>query len=733
MSAAPGRLTRRSFAFGVSALAGGLVLGARTGAAGAQPGPQGAAASPELTAWVVIHADDTVVIRVARSDMGQGIFTALPMLVAEELECDWARVRPEYAPPAEHAARQRVWGSMVTTDSISVRGSQDALRKAGAQARTMLLSEAAARWNCAAGDCSAKNGTVTHMATGRTLRYGALAAGASRRPVPSSVALKSPKDWRLIGTSVRQFDTQAKVTGQPIYAIDVRVPGMLHAAVSACPALNGKLKGFDAQPVLAMPGVRHVVPVGDSAVAVVAVTWWQARTALEALKVTWDDSAGAGLSTDAIRKTLQQGLDATDLAIGRRTGDVDAALASAARVLEVDYEVPYLAHATMEPQTCTAHVADGRAEVWAPTQNGEGTLSVVAKTLGIDPSQVVVHKCHLGGGFGRRGLSQDWAVQAVLIAQAVGQPVKMIWTRQEDIAHDCYRPMVVARHVAGFDAHGKLLAWKTRLCGASIAASLAPQWLRNGQDIGMMNGFLEADMRYDVPDFEVGYAMRNNAVPVGFWRGVNYSQNSFFREAFIDEMAHASGQDPYRFRRALLARAPRSLAVLDEAARRADWGHAPAGVHQGIAVVEFDDAVCAQVVELSVDAEGAVKVHRVICAIDPVHVVHPDTVIAQMEGCILQGIGAVLTGEITLKDARVEQSNFHDYPLLRIHEAPRIETYLVPSGGDADVRWGGVGESGLPPLAPAMVNALFAATGQRIRSLPLKQYTLRPTNDNPKT
>jgi CO/xanthine dehydrogenase Mo-binding subunit len=440
MTAQQALITRRGFTFGISALAGGLVIGARMDGASAQERPESAAVPPELTAWVVIEPDDTVVIRVARSDMGQGVFTALPMLVAEELECDWARVRPEYASPAEHVARKRVWGNMVTTDSVSVRTSQDFLRKAGAQARTMLLSEAAARWNCPIEECTAKNSVVTHVATGRRLRYGALAEAASRRPVPANVVLKPSKDWKLIGTSVHQFDTRAKVTGQLVYAIDVRLPGMLHAAVSACPALNGKLKSFDPAKVLGMPGVRHVVPVGDSAVAVVATTWWQAKTALEALQVTWDESAGAGLSTDAIRKTLQQGLDATDVAVGQRIGDIEAAMASAARVLTADYEVPYLAHATMEPQTCTAHVVDGRAEVWAPTQNGEGTLGVVAKTLDIDPSKVIVHKCHLGGGFGRRGLSQDWARQAVLIAKAVGQPVKMIWTRQEDITHGLLPP-----------------------------------------------------------------------------------------------------------------------------------------------------------------------------------------------------------------------------------------------------------------------------------------------------
>jgi len=727
MTVLQAKFTRRSFAFGISALTGGLVLGVKHEFADAQGRPDMPSPPRELAAWVVIQADETIVIRVARSDMGQGIFTALPMLVAEELECDWARVRPEYAPVAEHAARNRPWGNMVTTDSISVRGSHEYLRKAGAQARAMLLAEAAARWNCPVEECTAKNSVVTHAASGRTVRYGALAEGAAGRPIPGTVALKRPQDWKLIGRSIPQFDTQAKVTGQPIYAIDIRLPGMLYAAVSACPVHGGKLKSFDAQKVLSSPGVRQVLPVGDTAVAIVATSWWQAKQALEALPVTWDETSGTGFSSESIRKTLLQGLDATDVVIGQHVGDVEAALASAAKVVTADYEVPYLAHATMEPQTCTAHVTDGRAEVWAPTQNGEGTLGVVAKTLNLDPSKVVVHKCHLGGGFGRRGLSQDWAVQAVLIAKAVGQPVKMIWTRQEDITHDFYRPMVVARQTAGFDREGRLVGWKTRVCGASIFARLAPQFMRNGQDISMMNGFLKADMLYAVPNFDISYAMRNNAIPVGFWRGVNYSQNGFFRETFIDEMAHAAKQDPYRFRRQLLAQAPRSLAVLDEAARRANWGHPRTpGVHQGIAVVEFDDAVCAQVVELSVSKDGEVRVHRVVCVIDPVFVVHPDTVVAQMEGCIVQGLGAVLTGEITVKDGRIEQSNFHDCPLLRIHELPRIETYIVPSGGDPTQRWGGVGESGLPPLAPALVNAVFAATGQRIRTLPLKQHKLRP-------
>jgi len=724
-------LSRRGFIFGISALAGGLVLDmppafAQAGAqapatAAAKPG------QPELTAWVVIQSDDSVLIRIARSDMGQGIFTSLPMLVAEELECDWARVRPEYAPVAEHLARKRVWGDMVTTDSVSVRRSHDYLRKAGAQARMMLIAEAAARWNCPAEECSARNSVVTHGASGRTLRYGALAEAASARPVPENVSLKRPQDWRLIGSSPRSFDIQAKITGQLVYAIDVRLPGMLHAAITACPAYGGKLKSFDAARVMGMPGVRQVVQVGDTAVAVVASTWWQAKKALDALPVVWDEGISADVSTDVLLKTFQQGLDATDVVVGQRIGDVDAALAAAARRVTADYQVPYLAHATMEPQTCTAHVVDGRAEVWAPTQNGEGTAQVVAETLGLDVSKVIVHKCHLGGGFGRRGLSQDWARQAVLIARAVGLPVKMIWTREEDMRHDFYRPMVVARQTAGFDSDGRLVGWKIRLCGSSIFASLAPHFMRNGQDISMMNSLLKADMGYAIPAFEVGYVMRNTAIPVGFWRAVNYSQNGFFRETFIDELAHASKQDPYQFRRPLLAQAPRTLAVLDEAARRANWGKAPAGVHQGIAVVEFDDAVCAQVVEISVDKDGGVKVNRVVCVIDPIFAVHPDTIVAQMEGCIIQALGAALTGEITFRAGRTEQSNFHDYPLLRMHETPRIETYIVASGTDAGQPWGAVGETGVPPLAPALVNAVFAATGQRVRSLPLKHHTLRAT------
>jgi isoquinoline 1-oxidoreductase subunit beta len=717
-------LTRRGFSFGISALAGGLVLNSLASRALAESltKSQISASPAEITVWIVIHPDDTTVIRVARSEMGQGSLTALPMLVAEELECDWARVQPEFIEASDNLARGRPWGDMVTAGSLAIRSSQSYLRKAGAQARLMLVTEAAERWGVKPETCSASQSVVTHSGSGRIFRYGELAEAASRRPIPPEVSLKRPEDWKLIGTSVRRFDTIDKAMGRPIYASDVRVPGMLHAAIVACPAYGGLLKSFDASAVLKMPGVKHVIPVADTAVAVVADKWWQAKKAIEKLPVTWDEAGAVGLSTDQLKAKYFAALDDKEVAVGQRKGDVDKTFAGAHLVLEADYDVPYLAHTTMEPQTCTAHVTDDRAEVWAPTQNGEGTLNSVAEVLGIDPSKVVVHKCQLGGGFGRRGLAQDWARQAVLISKAIGGPVKLIWTREEDVRHDYFRPMCTARQKAAFDKDGKLIAWKVRLSGSSISFGLAKNRLKDGQDIEMMGGFLRDDYHYDVPNFEVGYAMRNTPISVGFWRGVNHSQNGYFREAFVDELAHAQGQDPYQFRRQLLSSTPRSLAVLDEVARRADWGKARKDVYQGIALVECYESVAAHVVEISIGIGGALRVHRIVCAVDPCFVVNPKIVVSQMESAIAYGLIATTSGEITFKEGCVEQSNFHDYPALRMNEMPKVETYLVPSGDKYSDRWGGIGEPGLPPVAPALVNAVFAATGKRIRSLPLKNH-----------
>jgi isoquinoline 1-oxidoreductase beta subunit len=718
--------TRRAFTFGISAAAGGIILALHPipsfSAQSAELKDETQGSDYEITAWIVIEPDDTTIIRVARSEMGQGNFTTLPMLVAEELECDWRFVRPEYIDPGENIARGHAWGDMVTAASISIRGSQSYLRKAGAQARHMLIEEAAERWHVPPGECSARDSVVIHSATGRTIRYGQIAEAAARRSIPADVPLKRAEDWRLIGRSVRRVDVDDKALGRPIYASDVRLPDMLYATVSACPTLGGRLKSFDASKVVNMPGVRYVVPVEGTAVAVVADSWWQAKKACDALPVIWDPAAGKGLSTETIRETFSRGLEASDVAIGRRIGDVDKALSGGVTIVRADYEVPYLAHTTMEPMTCTAHVTGGRAEVWAPTQDGEGTLRNVAAALGIDPSKVIVHKHHLGGGFGRRGLAQDWARIAVLIAKQVDRPVKMIWTREEDVQHDYYRPMVLARQAAGFDAAGDLVGWRVRVCGSSILVGLSPDRLKNGQDIEMTNAFLDEDMAYEVPNFEVGYVMRNTPVPVGFWRGVNHSQNGYFRESFVDELANARGQDPYLFRRRLLSKGPRSLAVLDEAARRANWGQAPKGIFQGIALVECYNSVTAQVVDISVSDTGELAVHRVVCVIDAGYIVNPNIVEAQMEGAVVYGLGAVLYGQITLHDGQVQQSNFHDYRALRMNEMPKVETYFLSSGSKYSQEWGGVGEPGTPPLAPAIANALFAATGQRIRTLPLANH-----------
>ena len=700
---------------------------------GTTAGTAQSAASPDLashdvTAWISIGADDTVLIRIARSDMGQGVLTALPMLVAEELECDWSHVRTEFVSATENVLHDHRWGAMVSTNSISIRSSQTYLRKAGAQARTMLIAEAASRWNVQPEECFARNGIITHGPTRRNFRFGQVVAEASRRQVPENVALKSPEQWRLIGTSVRRLEAPAKVLGEPIFASDVDLPNMLHAAVMSCPAYGGKLKSFDAEKVLAMPGVRHVVSVGDDAVAVVATSWWQAKKALDALPVNWDETESHDLSTDALRRLFRDNLEAPDMASGEKIGDAEATFARAAKVVEAEYDVPYLAHVTMEPQTCTAHVGPDHAEVWAPTQNAEGTLGVVGRVLRLQPSQIKIHSCQLGGGFGRRGLAQDWAIQSVLIAKAVGQPVKMTWSREQDLARDYYRPMVFCRQKAAFDAEGKLISWLVRLCGSSIFKLLAPQFMRNGVDHVMMDGFLKPGLDYAAPpNYDVGYTMRQTAIPVGFWRGVNLSQNTFFREAFVDEMAHLQERDPYQFRRAMLADNPRALAVLDEAARRASWGSAPAGVHQGIAFIQENRAFCAEVVDLSVDQNSRITIHRIVCVVDPNFVVHPDIAIAQMEGGIIQGLAAALTGEITFEKGRVQQSNFNDYTITRMNEAPKIEVHLMPSLGRHTQEWGGIGETGLPALAPALVNAIFAATSKRIRSLPLKNHGLIST------
>jgi isoquinoline 1-oxidoreductase subunit beta len=708
---------RRSFLASIAAVGGSLALGFEipfdTRAV------QASVSSREITAWIVIEPDETVIIRVAKSEMGQGSFTALPMLVAEELECDWSKVRAEFAPPHENRKRNRVWGNMSTGASRSISASQNELRRAGATARAMLIAAAATRWNVPMTECTAAQGVISHGLSGRSVTFGTIAAAAADMKPPTQVALKDPKDWKLIGTRQRRLDVPDKIAGKPIYAIDVQLPNMLCAAIVQCPVFKGTLKAVDETGLAGMKGIRQVVKLPD-AVAVVADSWWRAKKAAEALPVTWDFGHNSEVSSGTIRVQVNAGLSANDARIGRADGDVDHALGQAVKRIQADYEVPFLGHATMEPQNCTAHVTADLVEVWAPTQDGETALAIAADAAGMSPDKVVIHKMMLGGGFGRRGIFQDFVRQAVLIAKAVGQPVKLVWTREEDIRHDFYRPVAMARMIAGLDANGMPIAWKIRTSGQSIIAAVSPRVMQFGVDRNFLQGLLE-DMPYEVPNYLVDFAMRNSHVPVGVWRSVNHSQNAFFKESFVDEMAFAAGIDPYLFRRKLLAKKPRELAVLDAAAKQAGWGASLAsGIFRGMALHNSQSSICAQVVDASVGVDGKVRVHRVVSAIDAGHVVNPLTIELQTESAVVFGLSAALYGEITIKDGRVEQANFHDYPMLRLAEMPQVETVIVPGDG-----WGGVGETAVPPLAPALCNAIFAGTGKRIRSLPIKNHDLR--------
>jgi len=715
------KVDRRAFLLSAVAAGGALTLGFDIPfAARARAGD----APAEITAWIVIAPDDRVTIRIARSEMGQGITTALPMLVAEELGCDWDKVQTEFVAPEENLRRGRAWGDMSTGGSRSVRTSQEYLRKAGATAREMLVAAAAARWNAPAHECAAAGSVITHAPSGRTLRFGEVAAAAAVVAPPKNVRLKTPNEWTLIGTPRRRLDVGDKIVGKPIYAIDVRLPDMLYAALAQCPVFKGKLKSVDDTKIAGMRGVRQVVKL-DDAVAVVADGWWQARKALDALDVTWDAGPNGAVSSESIAALLRAGLDSAEAGVGREHGDAITSLTQSATRLTAEYHLPYLAHATLEPQNCTAHVVGDQVEIWVPTQHGESAIVVAAAAADVRPQNVKVHKMLLGGGFGRRGIVQDFIPHAVRIAKAVGRPVQTIWSREEDMRHDYYRPTMMARLTAALDAGGLPQAWHVRLSGNSIIHTLfSGGFLGGGIDKHAQEGFTE-DMPYDVANFRVDFVERNAHVPVGFWRGVSHTQNCFFKESFIDEMAHAAGQDPYRFRRQLIGKHPHAekfRAVLDAAAKAARWdAPAPPGHYRGIALEQVDNAYMGAVAEVSIDADGALKVHRFVCALDCGHVVNPMTVEMQIESGVAFGLTAALYGEITIGDGRVRESNFHDYAMLRLADMPRVETVLVPSGGF----WGGVGEPPSAIVAPAVCNAIFAATGQRIRSLPLKNHDLR--------
>jgi len=718
-------ISRRRFIVASAAATGGLVVGFHVPFAG--PANAQATAAPEVNAWVVVQPDDVVVIRIARSEMGQGTLTGLAQLVAEELDCDWAKVRTEFPTPGQNLARNRAWGNFSTGGSRGIRESNEYVRKGGAAARTMLVQAAADRWGVPAVECVAVKGTITHASTGRQTTYGKVAEAASKLAPPSNVPLKDPKNWTIAGQRLARLDTVDKTTGALVYGIDLSMPGMLNAAIRDCPVFGGKVKGFDAAVAMKRPGVRKVVRVGDSAVAVVADTWWHAKTALDALPIDWDYGAHADASSAKFAAVMKAGLDAPVAAVGNQVGDARAAIAASPRRIEAVYAYPHQNHATMEPMNATARWTPERCEVWTPTQNGEAALAAASEASGLPLAKCEVYKTLLGGGFGRRGAVHDWVRQAVAIAKEMpGTPVKLVWSREEDMQHGRYHPVTQCRLVAGLDAQGNVAGLHMRISGQSILAGVFPDNVRDGRDPAAFQGLNppgpEASIGYTFPALLVDHAMRNPHVPPGFWRGVNLNQNTIYLECFIDEIAHATGQDPLALRRKLMANHPKHLGVLNAVAERAGWGRpAPAGIHRGLAQAMGFGSYVAACAEVSVSRDGTLKIHRIVAATDPGHAVNPQQIEAQVEGSFAYGLSAALYGECTVKDGRIEQANFDTYRILRMDEMPRVETIVMPSGGF----WGGVGEPTIAVAAPAVLNAIFAATGKRIRELPLKNHSLK--------
>lgn len=737
----PAELTRRGFLGAVSLSGGVLLLGVHLPGCASLNRRRDIAEHAERTgelapnAWIKITPDSEIVLALDRVEMGQGTMTSHAMMVAEELEVAPTAIRVELA-KADRAYDNPELGFQITGGSTSVVGSWVPLRKAAASVREMLRTAAAKLWEVDVDACVARDGVIEHAASGRRARYGDLTRIAALIPIPDP-RLKQPAQFRVLGTPVPRLDTPAKVDGSAIFGMDVSLPGMLHAVVIRSPVRGGRPRGFRAEQALARKGVRHVFEI-PGAVAVVADTYWQARSAAPRVEVDWDEGPLAALDDERVRAALAERAREGGKAV-RDEGDVERALGRAGRVVEAEYEVPYLAHATMEPMNCTAHVADGRCDIWAPTQAPGLARELASHVTGLHWRDITVHTTLIGGGFGRR-LAQDYVVEAVHVASRVGKPVKVIWSREDDMQNDFYRPRTLHVMRGALDDSGAAVGWLHRLVGQSIIANVGREWLPAMSPAWLptvLKGFVSRsaarlyernlltdptsvegalELPYGMSNLRVEYAEQELGVPVGFWRSVGHSENAFVVESFIDEMAHAAGADPYRFRRALLAGAPRNRRVLDLAAEKAGWDTPPAeGVHRGIAVHASFGSVCAEVVELSV--EGAkVRVHRVVCVLDCGLVLNPDIVRAQMESAIVFGLSAALKQEINFRKGRVQQFNFHQYRLLRMNEMPRIEVHIAPGEGDPT----GVGEPGLPPIAPALTNAIFAATGKRIRKLPVE-------------
>jgi isoquinoline 1-oxidoreductase beta subunit len=716
-------MNRRSFVVGAAAVGSGLALGFELPFGPAVASAQ--VAGPEVNAWVVVKPDETVVVRIARSEMGQGTLTGLAQMVAEELECDWSKVTYEFPTAGQNVARKRVWGDFFTAGSRGIRESNDFVRKGGAAARIMLVQAAANEWKVPAAECTVENGVITHKGSSRSTTYGKVADAAAKIEPPQDIKLKDPKDWKILGKGLKRLDTPDKVNGKTVYGIDVRMPGMLYAAIKACPVNGGKVGSFDAAKVNGSKGVKKVVQVEDNAVAVIADSWWRAKTALDALPVVWDEGENAKVSSESIAAWLKEGLDVDQAFVGNKGGDVKAALNGATKKIEAVYGYPYQNHATMEPQNAVARYTDDKCEVWCSTQNGEQALATVSEACGLPVQKCEAYKTFLGGGFGRRSTSQDYVRQAVMIAkQMPGTPIKLLWTREEDMMHGWYHPITQCKLTAGLDKDNNLNALHVRISGQSILAKVRPGALQDGRDPATFSGFYpggaEAAIGYSVPNILVDHSMRNPHINPGFWRGVNINHNAIYLECFMDELAKEAGADPLEFRRKLMAQHPKHLAVLNAVAAKAGWGTpAPQGVHRGLAQCMVFGSFVAACAEVSVDG-NKVKVHRIVAATDPGYAVNPAQIERQVAGSFVYGLTALFMGECTVKAGRIEQQNFDTYDMMRIAQMPKVEAIVMPSGGF----WGGVGEPTIAVAAPAVLNAITAATGKRYRTFPLKHHGL---------
>jgi isoquinoline 1-oxidoreductase subunit beta len=716
-------LTRRQFVVTGLTAAGGLAIGlahpgiAHALAIKAQPWGEDASDAREFNAWLVIEPDDTIIVRYGRAEMGQGTFTSLTMCVAEELQCDWSKVKSEFASAHRNVTENNVYGDQSSVGSHSVRLGREKAQQIGASARERLIAAAAQQWKVEPASCVAESSKVIHKASGRTLRFGQLASEAAKITLAQEPAIKTPEQYTFMGKPQHRLDVPLKINGTAKFGIDIRIPGMVYAAINACPVFGGTVKSVDLGNVKSRRGIIDVVQLQD-AVAVVGDRYWRAKEALAALKIEWDTGAAGTTTSAQFAKDYRDALDGP-AANAENIGDADAVIAGAAKTVEAVYEVPYLAHARMEPSNATVHLQGDRLDLWMGTQDATGTLKQAARVANMPPEQIYVHNCFSGGGFGGRGSGKE-VNQAIAIAKAVNKPVKLVWTREEDVRQDRYRPQAAIRFKAGLSADGTPVGWNIRTVVGSLLRSAGVNKVESGVEPMAVEGL--KDTPYNLPNKRVDCVLKNTHVPVFFWRSVGASQNAFAIQSFVDEMAHAASKDPYQFRRALLEGKPDWLGVLDLVAEKGDWGKPlPAGHGRGIAIHECYGSIVGEVAEVSISPKGDVKVERVTIAVDCGHAVNPLTVAEQMEGGMIFGLSAALHGDITIKNGAVEQGNFNDYKVVRLADAPPTKVYFALSGGS---KWGGCGEPGTAPIAAAVANAVFAITGKRIRSLPIRPQDL---------